>query len=144
MKISEPPVVVEQDFNCTIDRLWSALTDPQEMVQWFFENIPDFRPLVGFHTEFAVHVGEKTFTHQWTVVEAIPKAKISYRWKYQEYPGDSFVHFTIKQLETGCSVTLETQVIEDFSDEVEEFRRASCVQGWQYFLQQRLKNYLQK
>ena len=65
MKTSEALVVVEGDIDGSVTRLWHALTDAQVMRQWFFDNIPDFKPEVGFTTEFMVDAGERQFLHQW-------------------------------------------------------------------------------
>ncbi len=63
MKTSEPPVVVEQSFNKSADIVWNAITKVDEMVQWFFENIPDFKAEVGFEAKFEVNTGERNFPH---------------------------------------------------------------------------------
>ncbi len=143
MKTTEPPVRVEQQFSCSAETLWNAITLPGEMTKWFFENIPDFKAEIGFHVEFPVHVEDRTFTHQWTVSEVSPKHKIVYRWKYAEYPGDSYVTFEINSINGVLLLTVTATVTEDFPDEVPEFRRESCLQGWEYFINLRLKEYLQ-
>lgn len=55
MKIDEDPVVVEQIFEQAIEIVWKAITDVNEMRQWFFDNIPEFSPEVGFKTQFNVY-----------------------------------------------------------------------------------------
>ncbi|MFN3162708.1 MAG: SRPBCC domain-containing protein [Pseudohongiellaceae bacterium] len=67
MQINDPDVIVEQDFPCSQQVLWRAITDPAQMRQWFFDNIPNFEPRVGFKTEFTVDAGERQFLHQWDV-----------------------------------------------------------------------------
>ncbi len=37
------------------------------MQQWFFDNIPDFAPTVGFETTFSIASDTKSFTHQWKI-----------------------------------------------------------------------------
>ena len=46
------------------------------MIKWFFDNIPEFKPEVGFETQFNVNTGERDFHHVWTITEAIPGQKI--------------------------------------------------------------------
>jgi len=41
-------------------------------------------------------------------------------------------------------LTLTTQITEDFDDSIPEFKRESCIGGWNYFLKERLFNYLKQ
>lgn len=49
--MDEKAIVVEQLFECPPGGLWEAITDLQQMKQWFFNNIPSFEPVVGFPGE---------------------------------------------------------------------------------------------
>lgn len=55
MKTTDEQVIVEHNFNTTIEQLWDTITKPEKMRQWFFDNIPDFKAEVGFETQFPVH-----------------------------------------------------------------------------------------
>ena len=72
------PIIVEQVFAVSKDRLWSAITDRDQMVQWFFDNIPEFKPEAGFSTEFTISVEDRNYHHLWTITEAIPGQKVVY------------------------------------------------------------------
>ena len=41
------PIVVEQSFPVTPETVWRAITKPNLMRLWYFEQIEDFRPEVG-------------------------------------------------------------------------------------------------
>jgi uncharacterized protein YndB with AHSA1/START domain len=142
MKTNEAPVVVSQYFESEINKVWSAITVLDEMKQWYFENIDSFKPKSGTKSRFAVQSGERVFTHLWEIVVVNAPHKIVYNWKYEEYEGDSFVCFELEELNEGTKLTLSTKVTADFDDEIPEFRRCSCENGWQFFIQQRLKAYL--
>ncbi|AKA34099.1 SRPBCC family protein [Flagellimonas lutaonensis] len=142
MKTTDPPIIIEKNIEVSKDQLWKALTDPGQMRQWFFENIPDFRPVVGFETEFPVVSDGKTFTHLWQVTEAKPHEKISYRWRYAEYGGDSVVHFQINGSGDDCQLQLTLEILKAFPQDIAEFKRESGIAGWNYFLD-RLKIYLE-
>lgn len=144
MKRTDPPIIVEHYFSYSPARIWKALTNPQEMRQWFFEQIPDFKPELDFYTEFIIVNEGRTFTHCWTIKEVIPEEKIVYRWNYPEYPGDSNVYFEIEAQESGSLLRVSTEVLEDFPDDIPEFKRDSCVAGWEYFIQNRLPEYLDR
>lgn len=142
MKVNEAPVIVEQKFELPIETVWKAITDVKDMRQWFFDNIPAFEPKVGFMTRFNVSTEHQVFPHIWNVTEVIPLRKLVYNWKYEGLPGDSYVTFQLKQIKKEATLTLTTKVVEDFSDDIPEFKRESCLAGWQYFINERLVNYL--
>ena len=84
MKKNEEPIVVEQIFNASANTVWNAITGIDQMRRWYFENIPSFKPEVGFETQFKVETGEIVFTHLWKITEAIPNKMILYNWKSLE------------------------------------------------------------
>lgn len=142
MKVSEPPVVVEQLFDCDVESVWHAITDLSQMKQWYFKSIPDFKPIVGFRTAFEVHNEDRTFTHLWKVLEVIPMKKLVYNWKYKEYMGDSFVSFDLSKQMSKAKLIVTATVVEDFPDVIPEFKWESCKAGWNYFIKDELKAYL--
>ncbi|MEY8848522.1 SRPBCC domain-containing protein [Psychroserpens sp. XS_ASV72] len=142
MKTTELPVIVTASFDTSKERLWSALTNVDEMCQWFFENIPDFNTDIGFKTQFEVRSGERIFTHQWKILEYVPNEKLTLNWNYQEYPGDSTVSFLISEEDNHTKLTLTHKVLEDFPTDIPEFKRESCLGGWNYFIKTNLTNYL--
>lgn len=144
MKVSDEPIVVEQIFEVPVSRLWKAVTNVYEMRSWFFDNIEAFEAEVGFKTQFKVQSQERTFSHLWKIIEVIPLKKIVYNWKYEEYPGDSLVTFELFEEPNGTSLKLTTKVEEDFPEDIPEFRSESCRQGWEYFIQQQLKNFIEQ
>jgi uncharacterized protein YndB with AHSA1/START domain len=142
MKQNDEPVVVEQAFGVSTDQLWCAITELKQMRQWFFENIESFKPVSGFETMFVVENEGRIFPHHWKITEAEPGKKITYNWKYEGYTGDSYVTFELSEHENGSRLTLTHQVTESFPQNVPEFQRESCLEGWNWFIKHRLKNYL--
>ena len=143
MKKTDPPIIVEQKFNISVEKVWEALTNIDLMKQWFFDNIESFEPGVGFTTAFTVKNEDRIFTHLWKLTEVIPLQKITYNWKYKEYPGDSFVTFELSEDKNHVTLKLSTTVVENFPQDIPEFKRESCVGGWNYFVKNRLKNFLE-
>ena len=144
MKTIEAPVIVTSQINAPVTEVWEAITELSLMTQWYFDNIPAFKAEVGFETSFQVQNEGRTFTHDWKVVNVIPQKQISYKWKYTEYPGDSIVHFYLEKKGESTLITVKAVVLEDFPDEIPEFRRESCEGGWTYFIPGRLKAFLEK
>lgn len=135
-------MVVTQTFQVSSVALWKAITEVKQMKQWFFENIKAFEPEVGFSTKFVVENEGKLFPHLWEITQVIPLKKIAYNWKYEGFAGDSFMTFEISEQEKGSILKLTHTVTQDFPSNIPEFTRESCMAGWDYFIRQRLKDYL--
>jgi len=144
MKATDKLVVVEQTFNTTPENVWQAITELDLMHQWYFENIPDFKAEVGFETQFNIHNEGRNFLHKWKVTEVVPLKKISYNWKFEGYNGDSFVTFELFKKGEQTTLRLTATITEDFDDNIPEFKRESCIAGWEYFIKQNLKEFLEK
>ena len=143
MQDKHPPIIVEEHFDASRDIVWQAIVDQAEMVQWYFEDIPSFRAEVGFETNFGVHSGERLFTHLWKVTEVVTLEKITYSWKYKEYSGDASVSWVLSEEDQKTTLRLICRGIESFPQDIPEFTRESCLAGWQFFIQERLKKYLE-
>ena len=140
--ISDHAIIVSQELKASREQIWKALTDKDEMRQWYFENIPDFEPVVGYTTAFPVVSGDKTFTHLWEVLEVIPQERITYSWTFSEYEGYGKVTFVIQETEEGSSITVINEGLETFPQDIPEFKPESCRGGWEYFVQGRLRIFL--
>ena len=142
MKRSDVPIIVEEFFDAEPSIVWAAITELKQMRQWFFENIPDFKPQVGFSVEFDVDAGERTFPHHWKITRVETGKLIEYNWNYTGYAGDAIVVFEVIPAKGSTMLRLTNIVTEDFQDDIPEFKRESCIGGWNYFIKQRLKEYL--
>ena len=144
MRKDDEPIIVEETFNAAIATVWNAITEIVEMRQWYFENISSFKPEVGFKTQFNVISQDRNFLHLWEVTEVEPMTNIAYSWKYDGYPGDSFVVFELTRQNNLTKLRLTHQVMESFPEDIPEFTRESGVAGWTFFIKNSLKEYLEK
>jgi len=144
MRNNDEPIIVEQTFNASAESVWNSITEVRQMRQWFFENIPLFRPEVGFETQFNVRSEDRNFLHMWKVTEVVPLKMIKYNWKYKGYPGDSYVVFEIFKQDNSIKLRLTHQIQENFPENIPEFTRKSCIGGWTFFIKKRLKEFLEK
>lgn len=135
-------IIVEKNIEFSKETVWNAITQIDQMKQWFFEQIESFEPIVGFKTSFDVKSGVRIFRHIWKISEVIPQNIIVYSWKYEGYEGDSFVTFELQLNNSETNLKIINKIVEDFSADIPEFQRDSCVAGWEYFLD-RLNSYLQ-
>ncbi|MBS3945609.1 MAG: SRPBCC domain-containing protein [Melioribacter sp.] len=142
MKTTDDLIIVEQTFNASLESVWDAITDINMMRKWYFNNIPDFKASVGFTTQFDVTNGDRNFRHQWKVTEVIPYKLINYEWTFNEYEGRSNSLFELSENVNSTTLKLTVKVLEDFPDDVEEFKRESCIAGWNYFINNQLKQFI--
>lgn len=142
--MKEQNIIVVENFQANVQTLWLAITDLEQMHQWFFKNISDFSPEVGFKTEFTLSSGERDFLHQWEIVEVTPPYKIVCKWQYGGYDGISYVTFLLEDEDDKTKLTVTHEGMENFPDEVPEFRKESCKAGWTYFIKDRLSQYAKR
>jgi len=144
MNVNEAPIMVEQVIRRHAEIVWDAITDINQMRQWYFVNIPAFEPEVGFETRFDVQSQSRIFRHIWNITKVVPGKLITYNWKYDGIPGDSFVSFELFKQDSSTLLRLTHVVLESFPDDISEFSRESGLQGWTFFIKERLRNFLEK
>ncbi len=138
------PIVVEQIFNAPIAVVWRAITDTDQMRQWFFEPITDFEPKVGFETQFNVRCEDQDYPHLWKVTDVVPETRIAYDWWYGGYPGISSVEWELSETPNGTKLKLTHERHETFPQDDPVFSRDSGQAGWEYFLHESLKAFLER
>jgi uncharacterized protein YndB with AHSA1/START domain len=130
---SEDPIVVARCLEASVDRVWRAITDPQQMPRWFFEQMRDFRPERGFETRFTVFAEGKDYVHHWRVTEVEPKRRIVYDWLYPGFAGASLVSWDLAEVGDGTRLTLTHTGTASFPRDERVFGREACQGGWEYF-----------
>lgn len=142
--IGSNPVIVEQTFKATISKVWNAITNVHQMQKWYFETLEAFKPEVGFETQFNVPSNGKDYLHIWKITEVLDEKKITYQWKFGGYPGESHVTFELSKENEMTKLRLTDIGIESFPKDNPDFSRQSWIDGWTFFICERLKAYLNK
>ncbi len=137
------PVIVEQVYDTPRAVVWKALTDKEQLPQWFFDTLIDFKPEVGFATRFNVECDGKDYLHLLKVSEVAPLSRVAYGWRFDSYPGDSTVAWDLSDEGAGTRLVLTHTVHEPFRGDP-LFSRENGVAGWTYFLQESLMDFLEK
>jgi uncharacterized protein YndB with AHSA1/START domain len=88
------PIVVERTLDAPVARVWRALTNVDEMRQWYFD-LKEFKPEIGFEFEFVVEHEGNAYHHFCKITEVVPEKKIAYTWRYKGEPGNSLVDFEL-------------------------------------------------
>lgn len=143
--MSSQPLVFERVYKAPIEKVWKAITDKDEMKEWYFD-LSDFRLEVGFQFEFiGCSKDARQYTHKCEITEIVPGRKLTYSWRYDGYPGNSFVTFElVKQNENGTLLRLTHKGLETFPMDTLDFATNNFVEGWNQILGIDLKNYLEK
>jgi uncharacterized protein YndB with AHSA1/START domain len=141
--MTNEPIVIERTYNAPIAKVWKAITDKNEMKQWYFD-LAEFKPEVGFEFSFTGgEEGGKQFLHLCRVTEVIPGKKISHTWKYDGYEGNSEVSFEL--FPEGDSTRLKlTHAGLDTFPKIREFAKENFIAGWTDIAGTLLKEYLEK
>ena len=122
------PIVMERTLDAPVERVWTALTDVNEMRQWYFD-LKEFKPEIGFEFEFVVEHEGNNYHHLCKVTEVIPQKKIAYTWRYKGEPGDSLVIFEIFPEGDKTRLKLTHSGIETFP-KTPAYARKNFEAGW--------------
>lgn len=142
MKKNTLPVIVNHTFEKSIETVWNAITQIDLMRKWYFENIPEFKPIVGFKTQFNVKSTSRDFIHYWEITKVIPFKKITYEWTYEGIEGVGIVTFDISTEHNSTVLILTSEGLDSFPDDIPEFNYESCLAGWDYFIKVQLAQFL--
>lgn len=142
--MKDEPFVIERTFNASVEKVWKAITDKNEMKKWYFD-LAEFKPEVGFEFQFLGGTEEKKWLHLCKITEVIEQKKITYSWRYDGYAGISFVTFELFPDGINTRLKLTHAGLESFPvDIVPEFKKENFVEGWNYIIGTSLKDYLEK
>jgi len=143
-QLDQNMVVVERLYNAPASDIWAAITEFDQMKQWYMKDLKSFKPVVGFETEFTVHHQGQEFPHLWKVTEVVPEKKITYDWRFAGNPGISFVTFELFPQGEKTRLRLTHTGLETFNPEKNPaLARKNFKQGWMQ-LGTELQTFLEK
>ena len=144
--MSAPPFTIERTYAAPISRVWKAITDKDQMKEWYFD-IAEFKPEAGFEFEFTAegHNGDK-YVHHCRITDVIPGKKLRYSWSYAGLPGISYVTFELfAEGENRTRLLLTHEGLESFNQPGNrDFAPESFAEGWSYLTGTSLKGFLEK
>ena len=137
------PIIVEKTYNAPIEKVWKAITDKDQMKQWYFD-LSEFKPEVGFQFEFTGQglKGEQ-YLHLCEVTEVIPQKKLQYSWRYKGYEGNSHVTFELEDLNGKTRLILTHRGLESFPADNPDFAKANFNAGWNELIGKSLQEFLE-
>ena len=140
--ISEP-IVIERTYNAPVEKVWAALTDNDQMKQWYF-NLAAFKPEVGFEFQFTGGPDGRTYLHLCKVTEVITGKKITYSWRYDVYECNSFVTFELFPEGDKTRLKLTHTDLHTFPASNPDLAKHNFVAGWTHIIGTSLKEFSEK
>ena len=141
--MSEAPFIIERTYQASISKVWNALTDKDQMKKWYFD-LPEFKAEIGFEFQFygQGRKGEK-YLHICKVTEVIFEKKLTYCWRYHNYPGNSFVSFELFEDGNNTRIKLTHEGIHSFENNNPDFAKESFAAGWTELISSSLKKFIE-
>ncbi|MFI5220120.1 MAG: SRPBCC domain-containing protein [Bacteroidia bacterium] len=138
------PFVIERTYNAPIAKVWKAITDRDEMKQWYFD-IAEFKPEAGFEFQFPGegHQCQK-YLHLCKITEVVMHKKLTYSWRYDGYEGNSFVTFELFEEGNQTRLKLTHAGLETFPANNPDFAKESFAEGWTHIIGTSLKDFVEK
>ena len=140
--MNQEPFVIERTYNAPIEKVWKAITDKEQMKQWYYD-IDEFKPEPGFEFQFEGNNEDRCYVHLCKVTEVIPERKLQYSWRYQGHEGNSFVTWELFPEGTGTRLKLTHEGLETFPP-IADFAKKNFVAGWTAIIGTNLKNFVEK
>jgi uncharacterized protein YndB with AHSA1/START domain len=137
------PVIKEVLLNAPASKVWKAITDKDDMKQWYFD-FAEFKPEVGFEFQFYGGSDEKKYLHLCKITEVITNKRLTYSWRYDGYPGNSFVTFELFDEAGKTRLKLTHKGIESFGTDNPDLAKENFVEGWNQIIGKGLKEYIEK
>jgi uncharacterized protein YndB with AHSA1/START domain len=138
------PIILERQFNAPVKKVWKAITDRDEMEAWYF-NLKEFKPEKGFKFSFTGGPSpEKQYVHLCEITEVVAEKKLVHSWRYEGYPGISFLTFELTPQGNKTLLKLTHRDLGTFPQDNPDFAIKNFEEGWNQIINTSLKNYLEK
>jgi uncharacterized protein YndB with AHSA1/START domain len=138
------PLVIERTYDAPIDKVWSALTNNDELQKWYFK-LEEFKPELGFKFDFIGGPDNgPQYLHLCEITELVEGKKIAYTWRYDNYPGNSTVRWELFDKGEQTLLRLTHEDVHTFEENGKDFAKESFQGGWTYFVHTALKDYLEQ
>jgi uncharacterized protein YndB with AHSA1/START domain len=132
-----------QVYKFPVDKVWSAITEPEQMKKWYFY-VHDFKLEEGNVFTFYENESGGNFLHRCEILKVIPNELFEHTWEHPNHSkGKSVLTWKLESLsDASTQLTLTHSGLENFSDAGPEFAPENYDGGWDGFVKTALKNYL--
>lgn len=142
--MSNEPFIIERIYNAPIGNVWKALTDINDIRQWYFQ-LAEFKAEAGFEFKFNGGTEEHQYGHTCRITEVVPGKKLAYSWQYDGYEGYSVVTFELSdEGHNKTRLTLTHEGLETFPANNPDFAKSNFEMGWTDITGRSLKAFVEK
>ena len=137
------PVVKEVTLQAPVAKVWRAITDKEEMKEWYF-TIEEFTAQPGF--QFKMY-GEKKgtkFPISCNVKEVHQNKKLSYTWNYDDFPAETLLTFELSKNGDQTDLRLTHEGLEQIPPGNADVSVENHRDGWEFIIGTSLKQYVEK
>ena len=135
------PLVQEFEYRAGMPEVWHTLTDTAKMKQWYFPQLLQFEPVVGF--QFTFQDINLEYRKEWIVTKVTQGKTLAHSWAYKGYSGSSEVTFDLFAAGNKSRLKITQTGLETFPDHA-DFSRERFEQGWKNLLGKNLKHLLER
>jgi uncharacterized protein YndB with AHSA1/START domain len=135
-------IFLEQQLEVSVDRLWKALTNKEQLERWFFQ-VNDFKPEQGFTFSFYTDGEDEKYLHICKILEVVVNRRISFTWRYSDIKGNSIVTYELIDKGNSTLFKLKHEGINTFPQNNSLFSRESFIAGWEELVEISLKEYVE-
>ena len=142
--MSEGILIKEVTLNAPQSKVWNALTSKEQMKEWYFD-LEEFRTEVGF--EFRFYAGKdecNQYLHICVITEVIPERKLVYSWQYDGDPGMSYVSWELFPEGDKTRLVLTHTGLDTFDETNPDLAVGNFDEGWSYFIDKTLREFVEK
>jgi uncharacterized protein YndB with AHSA1/START domain len=137
------PLIVERILNASVEKVWKAITDVSQMKQWYFD-VRGFEMKPGNEFSFEGHNEDRYYIHRCKITEIIEGKKLSYTWCYDGHEGNSLLSFELFSDGPKTRLILTHTGLETFPQHLPDFARHNFEEGWSWFFDRSLPEFLEK
>lgn len=136
------PFVIERTFNAPVQKVWKAITDKEQMKEWYFD-LEEFKPEPGFEFQFVGGKEDKPYLHLCKITEVVVGKKLTYSWRYDGYEGNSFVSFELFAEGDKTRLKLTHTGLETFPANNPDLAAENFATGWTQIIGSSLKDFVE-
>src|SRR5215212_1536582 len=132
-EMAATPLVKEVVLDAPVDKVWKALTEKDQMKQWYFD-LAEFKPEVGFEFQFYGEKDGTKFLHLCKIKEVITNKKLSHTWTYESHlEAETLVTWELFPENGKTRLRLTHEGLEKLPQDP-NYARENFVQGWDAIL----------
>lgn len=141
--MKKEPVVVERTYDAPVEKVWQAITDKDQMKEWYFD-VPEFKAEPG--CEFSFKGKGKTgeqHVHLCKVTTVEVNRKLAYSWQYKGQEGYSEVTFDLTPVGNKTKLRLTHTGLHTFPAHP-DFVRENFEAGWTELIGRSLRDFVEE